>query len=147
MRKNYLVIGLVIICLVGCSKPNYVRNISKGEIQEISFKTLTDKIENDSSFLVQISLKNCKYCEYVKNIEFEYVKNHKIIIYNYTLDNSDEDYKMRSDYIEKNFKNFKLAPSLYWIDNEKQKNLLIFELDDEKKQLDEFVIKFEIDKK
>lgn len=147
MKKIYLIIGVVIICLTGCSKTNYIRDTSKGEIQDISFETLADKIENDKSFLLQISLKNCEYCKYVKNIETEYIKKHNITIYNYTLDNSDENFKAEFDYIKKHFKNFEIAPSLYWVDNKKNKNLLTFEIDEEERQLDKFIIKYEIDKK
>lgn len=142
-----LYVVLYIFCLVGCTNIDYTRDSSMGKIEEITFEALTDKIENEKSYLVQISLGNCDYCKYVKEIEEEYIQNHNIIIYNYTLNNSDEDYEIKLEYIEKNFTDFKIAPSLYWINNKNEKNVLLFEIDDEKKQLDEFVVKFKIDKK
>lgn len=144
--RSIIYIILCVFCLVGCNA-NYTRDSSKGKIEEITFETLANKVENEKLYLVQISLENCEYCKYIKEIEKNYIQNHNITIYDYTLNSSDEDYEIKLDYIEKRFTEFKVAPSLFWIDKEKNKNLLTFEIDEEEKQLDKLVTKFEIDKK
>lgn len=122
------------------------RSEMPGQYIEISFDELEKKVKSKENILIQLSLENCITCKEFEKIEKEYILEHNIIIYSYTLDKNDSQYHEKLDIIYEYFPDFKTAPALYWRKNNKN-NLLIFDSNDLEENLDKFLNKYNLNER
>ena len=126
IRKLLYFISLLFVLLIGCSTFNDLS--IESQIRELNFKELQEILEtnNINNNLLQLSLENCITCKEVMKIETENIKEYNIIIYNYTLNKNDYNYIEQLNYIYSYFPDFKYAPSLISLKDEKY-TILSFE--------------------
>ena len=84
MKKKYLLLPLLSICLLGCSQTD-----------TINFKTYTETVKNDDgNFIVLISQPTCYYCNLARPYIDNYLKNNKDIkMYEISVELKNGNYK------------------------------------------------------
>lgn len=143
--KKIILLAFILIIVTGCSN-GYARDNTAGEIIDIGYEELVSMSNNNYEYILQLSVKGCQYCELLDGVEDDYIKDHNITIYDYCLDRDSDEFSEQLDYITSKFPDFEVAPSMYWIDNEYQGHLVTFDTDDKYQTLDNFIVKFQIDK-
>lgn len=82
--KKIILLCVVMLSLVGCSKSRYT---------EISYKQLIDKIDNKETFVIVFGSDTCEHCRSYEKTMNKVIKDKKIKIYYLNVRKlSDEDY-------------------------------------------------------
>ena len=97
-KKIIILVSICIIVLIGAVVADKI--LGKNYFNEIKYKEVIEKIENDESFILVISQTECSHCNSYKPKIEKVANNHKLNIYYIDVDLlSDEDYDSFKSYI------------------------------------------------
>lgn len=132
------VISFLFICLsslmlfvTGCSNSQTVLPANT-DIQDdrtglvpIDLKALKDMIQNERSFVLQVSRDECIYCEYVEKIEADLFRlDEALVIFELDLACNNHVYEQAKQYLQELFPEFYSLPGIFVIENGKESKRL-----------------------
>ena len=122
MNKKKIIIGLIIfICLISVvviMSGNYNKN---GELIEVSYDDIMEKVDNKDSFILVISQSTCSHCATYKPKLKNISRNYGIDIYYINYDF--EDKSVQNKFLDK-FKLSGATPTTIFIKDGKEASLL-----------------------
>lgn len=122
--RKILLVGLMFAALTtGCSK-KYERDISKGEVINITLAEMEEKIVNKDSFAIMLAQSFCNSCREFESYLIPYLEDHHVVMYKVILDNEKTSTQENRAVIDKYFTNFSVTPGIYYVKDGEQESRL-----------------------
>lgn len=122
MNKKNFIIGLIILIVIMLGGILlFSNNKNSGELIEVSFEEITDKVDNKDSFILVVSQSTCSHCATYKPKLMEITREYGINIYyiNYDV----EDKKVQTKFLDE-FNLSGATPTTIFIKDGKEVSLL-----------------------